>query len=104
MVVGAVSPTLVDTNMTLNTLRYIGAFKQGVRNRVKEVLNPKNPANWDNEKFSDWVHRTSKGRIDPLVLCPYETGRQMLRLPETEFLDRVMSAGKNVSEKWAKDF
>ena len=43
-----------------------------------------------------------KGKVNPKVLCPWETGRQILSLPEAEFLSRIIS--KKMGEKAAKDF
>jgi len=35
-----------------------------------------------------WVVANSRGRVDPETLCPWESGRQLLRLPEIDFLRR----------------
>jgi hypothetical protein len=46
----------------------------------------------------------SNGKVDPQILCPFESGMQILRLPETEFLDRVMKSNPKIGEKKAKVF
>ena len=66
--------------------------------------NPANPANWGNERLREWVRRRSKGRIDPDRLCPFESGMQMLRMPETEFIGRILEVHPEVGEKGAKLF
>jgi len=98
-----VSPTVVDNSMTLNTLRYVAPIKEGMLNREKVVPDPSSPMNWDNQTLRLWVHNSSNGKIDPTVLCPFESGRQMLRIPEIEFIERVMSSSK-ISSKGAKMF
>lgn len=66
--------------------------------------NPNNPANWTNNTLRDWVQTKSNGKINPEVLCPFESGMQLLRIPETEFLERVMTSNPNIGEKKAKVF
>jgi len=99
-----VAPTLADSAMTLNTLRYAAPIKMGLKNRVRVVPDPKNPSNWSNERISEWVSKASKGAVDPKVLCPWESGRQLLRIPETEFVERVMKSNEKLGEKRAKEF
>merc|ERR1712200_23029 len=60
--------------------------------------------NWDNETIRDWVHRTSKGRINLEVFCPFESGRQLLRIPEIEFIERVLRSDPKAGSKAAKVF
>ena len=66
-------------------------IKLGAENRVKVEPDPRNPANWSNAELSRWVTTHSRGRIQPATLCPWESGRQLLRLPEIEFLRRLVS-------------
>ena len=40
------------------------------------------------------------GKIDPENLCPWESGKQFLSLPESEVLSRIMR--NNIEEKRAK--
>ena len=40
------------------------------------------------------------GKIDPEILCPWESGKQFLSLPESEVLSRIMR--NNIEEKSAK--
>ena len=82
--------------MTLNTLRYVAPIKQGNTNRKKIVPDPKNPGNWDNAELRSWVEKASKGCISPESLCPWESGRQILRIPEADFLRRVTQGNPRV--------
>ena len=88
------------------TYRYVGPIKQGLKNKVQREPDPKNPANWDNERLSAWVTGKSKafckGKVKPETLCPWETGKQLLSLSESELLKRLQADG--LSEKAAKEF
>jgi len=99
-----VAPTLADNAMTLNTLRYVTPIKAGLKNRTKVISNPDNPATWSNEKISEWVENESNGKISSEKLCPWESGKQLLSLPESEILQRIMEGNKMIGEKKAKDF
>ena len=97
-----VMPTFVDNSMTLNTLRYVAPIKEGMKNKTKVEPDPKNPMHWDNDQLRDWFHVTSKGLVDAKIMCPYETGRQILRIPEVEFLGRLMASNPDIGDKRAK--
>jgi hypothetical protein len=71
-----------------NHFRYVAPIKLGAQNREKIVADTLNPANWSNQEVAAWVVANSRGRVDPATLCPWESGRQLLRLPEIEFLRR----------------
>jgi len=99
-----IAPTLADNAMTLNTLRYVAPIKMGLRNRTKILPNPDNPAAWPNQTLVEWVKATSNGKIKSQTLCPWESGKQFLRLPEAEILKRITENNPKISEKKAKDF
>eukprot|EP00092_Neocalanus_flemingeri_P034043 GFUD01037022.1.p1 GENE.GFUD01037022.1~~GFUD01037022.1.p1 ORF type:complete len:627 (+),score=181.38 GFUD01037022.1:64-1944(+) len=99
-----IAPTLADNAMTLNTLRYVAPIKMGVKNMTKIIPDPKSPASWSNEKLVEWVKKASNGKIDPLTLCPWESGKQLLSLPEAEILKRITVNNPKLSEARAKDF
>jgi kinesin family protein 2/24 len=96
VVFACVAPTLLDQAMTLNTLRYVAPIKQGGHNRRKVAPDPNNPGNWDNARLRAWVEKVSRGAVKPETLCPWESGRQLLRLPEADFLRRVMEGNPKV--------
>jgi kinesin family protein 2/24 len=105
VVIANVSPSVADVAMSLNTLRYVTPLKIGQSNREKIVANPKNPANWDNSVLRKWVKcKGLKDILDPEILCPFESGLQILRLPEVEFVERVLKAAPGWGEKMAKAF
>jgi len=81
-----------DLVQTKNTLRYIAPIKIGAKEKVKaniKVNEKKNPSTWDNAFLSEWVTTYSKGKVTPELFCPFETGKQILTIPEPEFLDRL---------------
>ena len=48
------------------------------------------------------INHLIEGKVKPETLCPWETGKQLLSLPESELLSRLQSDG--LSEKAAKEF
>jgi len=102
VVIANVAPSYVDLSMTLNTLRYVTPIKQGLKNRTKIEPDLRNPEHWSNEKLCDWISIASKGKVKVQTVCPWETGRQFLSLPESEILSRLMQ--NKMSEKDAKAF
>ena len=99
-----VAPTLLDQAMTLNTLRYVGPIKQGNHNRAKVEADPRNPSNWDNSKLRSWLAGPGSCNlhINLDILCPFESGRQILRLPEADFIRRITEGKPKITEKAAK--
>lgn len=104
VVIANVSPTVIDAAMTANTLRYVAPLKIGQANRKKLKKNPENPANWTNETLRNWVKSQTRFGVDEQILCPFESGMQILRLPEVEFIQRVLKGNKKLDEKKAKVF
>ena len=104
VVIANLSSSCADVAASLNTLKYVAPIKIG-QTREKVIPNPKNPANWSNEKLREWVTKASKGKVDADRLCPHESGMQILRLPEIEFLKRVLADPANDwKEEVAKKF
>ena len=99
-----IAPTLADNAMTLNTLRYVAPIKMGVKNRTKIIPNPKSPASWSNQTLVEWVKVESNGKIDPQSLCPWESGKQLLSLPQAEILKRITENNPKIGEAKAKNF
>jgi len=104
VVFACVAPTLLDQAMTLNTLRYVGPIKQGNHNRAKVEADPRNPSNWDNAKLRSWLAGPGSCnlKINLDILCPFESGRQILRLPEADFIRRIAEGNPKITEKAAK--
>jgi len=103
VVFACAAPTVADVAMTLNTLRYAAPIRVGASNRVKAKPNPDNPASWSNAQLREWVLKASNNGVDPEKLCPWESGMQVLRVPETDFIGRTMD-GSDWGEKRAKAF
>ena len=72
------------------------------RDRVKVEPNPANPANWDNARLREFLGKKTGGSVDLEVLCPFESGLQLLRLPDAEFVRRILEANPKFGEKRAK--
>ena len=103
VVIATIAPTILDVSMTLNTLRYAAPIKQGIKNRRQREPDLRNPANWSNERLVEWWVNKTKGRVQTKALCPWESGRQFLSLPETEILTRICDNSK-ITEKMAKEY
>ena len=103
VVIANIAPTVADVSMSLNTLRYVSPLKIGQRVE-KKAPNMENPANWNNEKLRDWVKWKTESKMDLELFCPYESGMQILRIPEAEFVERVLKSCPNWTEKRAITF
>ncbi|RUS27781.1 P-loop containing nucleoside triphosphate hydrolase protein, partial [Jimgerdemannia flammicorona] len=101
IVIAHVSPNIMDSAHSANTLRYAGPIKVATPTEPLPV-DPDNPVTWSHEQIHNWIRQTSK-LVPPEVLCPTETGVQLCRLTEAEFLMRCMSC-KGMTEKRAKAF
>ncbi|KAK9701870.1 hypothetical protein K7432_011519 [Basidiobolus ranarum] len=101
VVIANVSPSNTDIEHSLNTLRYTAPIRVTPQS-TKPEPNPNNPATWTHEKMVQWIKSSSKF-VDPKVLCPAETGLQLCRLPEGEFIARCLKC-PGVTEKGAKIF
>ena len=103
MVFACVAPTLLDQTMTLNTLRYVGPIKTGSHNLKKVEPDVRNPSNWDNARLRTWFQETFPNlKINLDLLCPFESGKQILRLPEADFILRITKGNPKLAEKTAK--
>ncbi|KAI8807855.1 P-loop containing nucleoside triphosphate hydrolase protein [Cladochytrium replicatum] len=98
-----ISPSITDNPASLNTLRYVQPLKIDIpRVPVPSGPDPKNPMTWNNTYLREWVTKRDAS-ILPDILCPFESGKQILRLPEGEFLERCLRC-PGVEEKRAKAF
>ena len=102
VVIANVAPSVIDISMSLNTLRYVAPLKIG-QMKEKVVANPDNPANWNHEELVKWVEKASNNQINVEILCPYESGMQILKLSEPVFVERVLKSS-NWGEKRALEF
>eukprot|EP01135_Chromosphaera_perkinsii_P000705 Nk52_evm17s150 gene=Nk52_evmTU17s150 len=106
-VIANVSPSVCDFRMSLNTLRYAAPLRiarvkmrrvagQGdghfVEDEISTATYEKNPALWRNVRLKQWITETTQGGVNSSVFCPFESGKQIMELPESEFLSRIMLA------------
>ena len=105
VIIANVGPSVSDLAMTKNTLRFVTPIKVGSKQRANtKHLEPskENPATWTNEMLSEWVIEVSNGRIEPKQFCPFETGKQILTIRESEFIARAMLCNTKLTEKQGK--
>jgi len=103
VVMACISPNITDASHSLNTLRYAAPIKVAVLSKKQLEADPRNPATWSNADMREWVVKNSHSWIDPDTLCPFESGLQLCRLPEQEFMRRCLTNSK-MTEKKAKAF
>jgi len=83
IIIANVSSSVSDMGMTKNTLRFIVPIKVGAtlkRDASHLEPNENNPMTWTNEMLRNWVNLSS--RLDCDQFCPFESGKQLLALPE----------------------
>ena len=93
VVIANVAPGVADLSMTKNTLRFITPIKVGASQKSKtEHLAPdeNSPATWTNEMLRAWCTKYSKGKVDVDKFCPFESGKQILSIPESDFIQRLL--------------
>lgn len=104
VIIANISPSVGDLVQTKNTLRFITPIKIGAKEKVKAVIktnDEKNPATWNNEFLKEWVTTYSRGEVNTEMFCPFETGKQILSIPQSEFLDRLydQKIGEELAQK-----
>ena len=96
IIIANVSPSVSDLAATKNTLRFIVPIKvgSGLKKNIEHLKPDKlNPVTWDNKMLRDWCNQYSKSKVDCDKFCPYESGKQILAIPEQEFIQRLMQQG-----------
>ncbi|KAJ3241453.1 hypothetical protein HDU81_000505 [Chytriomyces hyalinus] len=101
VVVATLNPSVLDTAHSVNTLRYVSPLKVEVPAATE--TNPNDPASWSNAKLSLWVQEASEGVMDASIICPTESGKQLLKIPEAAFIERCLQC-PGVGTKTAKAF
>ena len=88
MLVGNISPTVPDFDISCDTLKVLATIKAA--KKVDETLDhdDENPVNWDQEEANLWLKLTCDVDID---LKSTLSGWQLLRLTETEFVSFLTS-------------
>ncbi|ORY44134.1 P-loop containing nucleoside triphosphate hydrolase protein [Rhizoclosmatium globosum] len=101
VVIAMVNPSILDTPQSLSTLRYVAPLKM-MKQGSKHMTDPNDPREWTNTELCARVSALHRS-IDTNILCPYESGKQILRLSEAEFIERCTNS-PGVTVKAAKDF
>ena len=84
-----VSPSVADTLMTKNTISFVAPIKIGAKEKIKAPNlepNEKNPATWTHEGLVAFINKYSKGKVNPDLFCPFESGRQIMSIPQQDFI------------------
>lgn len=91
--------SIPNTNLHLllstrnNTLTYITPFRVVLSGTTRVSAVP-NPSSWSNAAFHSWASKASPDpKIDVSKLAPFESGLQMSRLTEDEFVKRCVEGG-----------
>jgi kinesin family protein 2/24 len=106
VVIACCSP--VDTQHSLNTLRYIGPLRVGLKangaTTTAAAYDPRDPATWNNEQLREWITQTG-GAISADSVAPNgETGMQLLRQTQNSVVARIMTAHPEIGKKRAEAF
>lgn len=83
VVIANVAPAVSDMKMTINTLRFVAPLKVVARKKLNKALfepHFDNPASWTNEMLRDWISFATQRQVDSAEFCPFETGKQILRI------------------------
>ncbi|KAI8810182.1 P-loop containing nucleoside triphosphate hydrolase protein [Cladochytrium replicatum] len=91
VIIACVSPGILDAAQSTNTLRYIAPLKVAVPPPPKP--DPQNPSTWTNQQLRDWIASHNIPNLEPAIVVPTETGRQMSMLSEGAFLSRCDDVG-----------
>ncbi|KAI8918358.1 diatom spindle kinesin 1 [Powellomyces hirtus] len=103
-VIANVSPGILDAQQTLNTMRYIEPLRVTLPPQPTAVVDDQtNPATWTNAYLRKWILANYLGgKVDPNMLCPTESGKQLCRVPMGTFINRCMLC-EGVDPRHAKE-
>eukprot|EP00158_Paraphelidium_tribonemae_P004326 Partr_v1_DN26692_c1_g1_i2_m69113 putative Kinesin family member len=88
-----VSPLLEDVSATINTLRYASALIATPPRQKADDVSPDDVRYWTHEQVLDWLKfKCGSALADPSIVAPYENGMTMSRVPEQDFIARIMQA------------
>ncbi|KAJ5100653.1 hypothetical protein N7456_006705 [Penicillium angulare] len=92
-VLACVNPSFLDTGATKNTLRYAEMLQSSQPTGKAASYNPSVPTTWSNKDLRTYIRiKSGNPSISPLDLAPYESGTQLLRVPEDEFVQRCLKS------------
>ncbi|KAM7192136.1 hypothetical protein V8F20_008971 [Naviculisporaceae sp. PSN 640] len=104
VVVACVNPCAADVGPSKNTLRYAEMLSVVIPGGAKMKFDAGVPATWDNTQLRKWIDANSgTPPISSVLLAPFETGPQLIRLPAAEFISRCLKTDR-VSLEQAQAF
>ena len=103
--IAAVSPCVEDVSATINTTRYAASLMVTPAKLVQQTVDKDDVTYWSHEQFIAWLTRVCGSSLkSPLLVAPYENGLSMSKVPEGEFIARIIDASEGkIGERRAKD-
>ena len=101
-VLACVTPSVADCGLTKNTFRYAETLRVPAP-KAQVVLMPRvnAPGTWSNKNLRRWIDKNSgEPPISSQFLAPSESGNQLCKLPEDEFISRCLKT-PNVTQAQA---
>ncbi|KAH7010962.1 P-loop containing nucleoside triphosphate hydrolase protein [Macrophomina phaseolina] len=90
-VIACLNPSLADVGASKNTLRYAKLLRVVSPKAVPLEYDPAKPITWSNHHLQGWIEKNSGAPpVLAALLAPFETGKQLLRLPAPEFITRCL--------------
>lgn len=108
------SPLAEDQSATINTLRYASSLvyvpsRASLNNNNANPPDPSDVLQWSHEKVIEWLEEEMRGSgsnssgINTTSVFPYENGRSLAKVPEQEFIKRlIMASNGKMGEKRAR--
>ncbi|TLD32255.1 diatom spindle kinesin 1 [Venturia nashicola] len=103
-VITCVNPSFLDGQQSKNTLRYAEMLRVAVPHSNVLKFDKERPITWSNEDAQEWISKNSgTPAINPKILAPFESGAQLIRIPQPEFVQRCLKT-PGVNELQAQAF
>ncbi|KAG0647366.1 Diatom spindle kinesin-1 [Hyphodiscus hymeniophilus] len=101
IVVACITPSVLDVAHSKNTLRYAETLKVPIPKAEAMPFHEQIPITWSNKDVHEWILKNSGNpNINPKLLAPRDTGIQLCRLDQDEFIRRALLT-KGVEHKQA---
>ncbi|KAL4915714.1 P-loop containing nucleoside triphosphate hydrolase protein [Aspergillus aurantiobrunneus] len=99
-----INPSLLDVGASKNTLRYAKMLRVAVPKTTPVESDPRVPASWNNEDVRNFIKlQSGYPAISGYDLAPTESGLQLLRLPDEDFVQRCLQT-PGVADEQARAF
>ncbi|QDS72366.1 hypothetical protein FKW77_008245 [Venturia effusa] len=90
-VITCINPSFLDGQQSKNTLRYAEMLRVAVPPSAPLKFDNDRPMTWSNEDAKEWISKNSgTPAIDGDMLVPFESGAQLIRIPQSEFIQRCL--------------